>query len=465
MRRTKIVATLGPATADPSVLDEAISSGVDVFRLNSAHSTIEGLEIQLASVRAASERVGRDVAVLVDLAGPKVRVGDVEEGTTLAAGQQFRLLGEECTGDASHACITHFGLPADVDVGNRILIDDGRIELAVTGVSSGQVETEVVAGGPLTSHKGVNVPGVTLSVDVITDRDRQVLAWAAGHDVDWVGQSFVRSGNDVAALRLMMGERIVPIIAKIEKHEAADSIDSIVAAADGVMVARGDLAVETAPERVPVLQRRIIAAARQVGRPVVVATEMLDSMRTMRRPTRAEASDVANAIFSRADAVMLSGETAVGAYPIEAIRTMSRIIDAAEAESDTPKVLGMAPGLDEVQQAVSSAVCELANDLSLDCIITITQSGSTAAAVSRLRPNAPIIAASPRRGTARRLALTWGVQAVRVDFPDEVSALLDHVIEAVRLSGHVKRGDKVAVTAGLSARRVGSTDFIHVRTV
>jgi pyruvate kinase len=464
MRRTKVVATLGPATDPPEVLESIIRAGVDVVRLNAAHAGPSELAVRLAAVRAASVRAERDVAVLLDLPGPKIRVGEMEDGTVLEPGRPFRLLDEDCVGDASHACVTHLGLAEDVAPGDRILLDDGRIELQVTTTSVHGVDTTVVSGGPLSSNKGVNMPGVTLSIDPITSYDRTVLQWAMANDVDWVGQSFVRSARDVEALREYMTHRIIPIVAKIEKHEAVEEIENIIDVADGVMVARGDLAVETAPERVPVLQRRIVLAARDAGKPVVVATEMLDSMRNNPRPTRAEASDVGYAIFIAADAVMLSGESAVGKYPVDAVKTMVRIIDAAEGAAGVPRPPREHGGMDDVQLAVSSAVCELATDLGAHAIIPVTQSGATALAVSRYRPDSPIVAATPTEHTARKLALVWGVRSVVLPFPDDMGELLDRVVDAVCDAGHLRHGDRVALTAGLSSRVPGKTDFIHVRT-
>lgn len=463
MRRTKIVATLGPATQSREMLVRIIEAGVDVVRLNAAHSGPGDLATLLKEVRSASHEVGREIGVLLDLPGPKLRVGDVEKGTTLEQGQPFMLLADECVGDATHACVTHRALADDLSPGDHILIDDGRIELEVTGTKPGEVATRVHVGGVLSSNKGVNVPGVTLSVDPITRYDRTVLAWAMANDIDWVGQSFVRAARDVESLREYMTERVIPIIAKIEKHEASGDIDGIVAAADAVMVARGDLGVETSPERVPVLQRQIIAAARAAGKPVVVATEMLDSMRTRPRPTRAEASDVANAIFNRADAVMLSGETAVGEYPVEAVQTMARIAVAAEESAPPARPPRGAGAGDDVQQAVSSAVEELAADLGLAAIVTLTQSGATALAVSRWRPDTPIVAATPHTETCRRLAIAWGVQAIVLPFSDNTNQLLDQVAAHVRDAGYAAEGERIAITAGLAARTHGGTDFIHVR--
>ena len=465
MRRTKIIATVGPATDDPEVLASVLAAGVDVVRLNAAHSGPEALATRLAAVRAAEERIGRHVGVLVDLPGPKIRVGDVREGTLLVAGQAFTLAGEVCLGDEHRACVTYAGLAADVGAGDRLLLDDGRIELVVTGVEGGEVSTRVELGGPLLSNKGVNAPGVTLGVDSITVYDREIIAWTQTVDIDFVGLSFVRSAADVEELRELMTERPITIVAKIEKHEAVADLAAIVAASDALMVARGDLGVETSPEAVPVIQRRIIAAARAAGKPVVVATQMLDSMTTSPRPTRAEASDVANAIFDRADAVMLSGETAAGQYPLEAVQTMARIATAAEDVVLGGTLDHRDCATNDIQMAVSAAVCDLAADLGLAAIVPVTESGATARAVARHRPDAPIVAVTTSRAVARGLGIVWGVRALVVPIAEDRNVLIEEVVVALRDAGVVVSGDRVALTAGLARNAQGGTDFILVREV
>lgn len=465
MRRTKIIATVGPATDAPALLESILSAGVDVVRLNAAHSGPDALEKRLAAVRAAEKTVGKHVGVLVDLPGPKIRVGEVRSGTMLVPGQDFWLAGDDCMGDTYRACITYSGLAHDVHVGSRLLLDDGRIELKVTGIEGRDVLTQVEVGGPLGSNKGVNAPGTTLGVASITDYDRSIIEWALTAEIDFIGQSFVRSADDVRELRELLSERPVPIVAKIEKHEAANDLASVVAAADAVMVARGDLGVETSPEAVPVLQRRIIAAARKAGKPVVVATQMLDSMTKAPRPTRAEASDVANAIFDRADAVMLSGETAVGDYPLQAVKTMASIATAAEdvvAGGGWDRQDGRTHS---VQEAVSAAVCDLASDLGLAAIVPVTQSGATARAVSRHRPDAPIAAATTQIPTARQLGIVWGVRPIVVPFAEDNETLLDEVCQAMLANGVAQSGEKIALTAGRAANQPGGTDFILVREV
>lgn len=465
MRRTRIVATLGPATESPDVLEALLGAGVDVVRLNAAHADTLMLDRTLRAVRAAAAKIGRHVGVLVDLPGPKIRVGSVAPGTELALGSIFTLCADDCVGDAAHACISYSNLAADLSPGDRVLIDDGKVELEVTSTdpACGSVTARVVVGGTLSSNKGVNVPGVTLGVGAITDVDRAAVAWACGTDVDFIGQSFVRSAADIVNLRALMS-RPIPVVAKIEKHEAVTALDEVIAEADAVMVARGDLGVETAPEQVPVIQRRIIEAARAVGKPVVIATQMLDSMTTAARPTRAEASDVANAIFARADAVMLSGETAVGDHPVLVVQTMGRIAKTAEEAIRGDGGDEHGPTSD-VQEAVSAAVCDLASDLQLAAIVPVTQSGATAFAVSRHRPNRRIVAVTPTPEVARHLALLWGVRALVIDFAVDTDALLDDVCDALRESGMAPQGSKVAITAGRSTRTEGGTDFILVREV
>jgi pyruvate kinase len=465
MRRVKIIATVGPATDTPDVLEAVLEAGVDVVRLNAAHSDVEQLAASLAAVRAAESRVGKHVGVLVDLPGPKIRVGDVAVGTTLIAGERFTLSGEECEGNAKYACITYKGLADDLKTGDRLLLDDGLIELTVTEVADRDVHTRVQVGGPLLSNKGVNAPNVTLGVESITEHDRAVIEWAVTTDIDFVGQSFVRSAADVHALRALLGPNPVPIVAKIEKFEVVADLVAVVEAADAVMVARGDLGVETSPEAVPVLQRRIIAAARKVGKPVVVATQMLDSMTKQPRPTRAEASDVANAIFDRADAVMLSGETAIGDYPIEVVETMARIAAAAEDAVSGSGWDHNDGRTRSVQQAVSAAVCDLAYDLRLAAIVTLTQSGATARAVARHRPDAPIAAATTQLSTARRLGIVWGVRPVLVHYAESTEELIEEVVAAMRKNAVALPGEKIALTAGRAPNAPGGTDFILVREV
>ncbi len=462
MRRTKIVATIGPACDAPGVLREVLAAGVDVARLNASHGSREDLARRLEAVRREAESLGRVVGIMLDLPGPKLRVGDMAEGTVLAAGARFRLDATQCTGDASHACVNYAGLAADVSPGDRILLDDGAIELSVESSGDGEVVTRVERGGALTSHKGVNVPGVRLTVDGVTANDLELLAWGLGAGVDLIAQSFVRSADDVARLRAAMGSAQVPIVAKIEKYEALADLDGIIAAADAVMVARGDLAVETSAESVPPAQRRIVSECRDAGKPVIVATQMLESMVSSPRPTRAEASDVATAVFEGADAVMLSEETAIGAYPAAAVATMDRVCRAAE-ESGGPAI-GVTDGSTSVSP-VAAAAFDLARDTCATVIVTATQSGATARAVARLRPPQTIVGLAPSARVARALALVWGVVPVAGVIPSTIEATTAEALESVASLGVAHAGERVVLTAGTTAGVTGSSDLVRVLTL
>jgi pyruvate kinase len=465
MRRTKLIATLGPASDGPEVLDELVAAGLNVARLNTSHAGQEVLARQLEAVRAAAGRAGRYVGVMLDLGGPKIRLGEVADGTQLISGQGFELRAESGAGDATGASVSYGGLANDVSPGDRILLDDGKIELQVTGTAPGLVQTIVQTGGPLSTRKGVNVPGVRLGIAGTTDRDNSCLRWALDAGIDMVAQSFVRSAEDVHRLRESMGDRRIPIIAKIEKHEAMDDLDAIVEAADAVMVARGDLGVELALEQVPGIQRRIIAACRAAGKPVVVATQMLESMTESRRPTRAEASDVANAIFDNVDAVMLSGETAVGKDPAHTLMTMDRIVRAAEEVAVEHSWRPRPGAANDIAAAVSRVVCELADSLELAAIVTATSSGATARAVAAHRPQVPVLAAAASEEVARQLTLVWGVRPWVSKPYASIDEMIDFAAEAARDAGLAHAGDLIAVTGGVAINVSGSTDFIQVYRV
>jgi len=458
MRRTKIVATIGPASDAPDVLGGLVAAGIDFARLNSSHGTPEDLARRLAAVRAAADAAGRFVGVLLDLPGPKLRLGEVADGALLVAGAEFRIAPGDFIGDATRSSVTYEGLAADVRAGDRIMIDDGAIELMVLATDGNEVVTRVVNGAPLRPHKGVNVPGVRLGLDGVTPHDLEVLAWGLDAGVDMVAQSFVREAADVARLRAAMGPRAVPIVAKIEKYEALEDLDGIIAAADAVMVARGDLAVETSPEAVPPAQRRIIDACRAVGKPVIVATQMLESMTASPRPTRAEASDVATAVFEGADAVMLSEETAVGSYPVEAVETMDRVCRSAEeaGEPAPRRETGVA------SSPVAAAAVALARDTGAVAIVTATLSGATARAVASLRPHEPVLALAHTPDMARRLALVWGVIPVAAGLSTSVEETTSLALTAVRAAGLTRPGDRVVLTAGTAVGVSGSSDLIRV---
>lgn len=460
-RRTKIVATIGPACDVPGVIEAMVEAGADVARLNASHATTAEMSERLGRLRAAGDRAGRHVGVLLDLPGPKLRVGGMAAGVVLADEQVFTLLPGEGEGDASRAYVSYEALGADVRSGDRILVDDGAIELAVLSAGPGEVVTRVKRGGALTGHKGVNVPRVRLSVDSLGAHDLELLAWGLDAGVDMVAQSFVRSAADVVRLREAMGARAVPLIAKVEKYEALDDLDAIVAAADAVMVARGDLAVETSPEAVPPAQRRIVERCRATGRPVVVATQMLESMVSAPRPTRAEASDVATAVFEGADAVMLSEETAVGAFPVEAVSTMARICLAAEEGG--PSSVICRPDQTPTA-AVAAAACDLAADIGAAAVLAATKSGSSARAVAACRPRIPILALTPSWSTGRALTLVWGVSPQVVPDPATIEEMAELARRVALASGVARPGERFVLTAGTALGVSGGTDLIRVLT-
>jgi pyruvate kinase len=467
MRRTKIVATIGPASDSPRLLDALIRCGVDVCRLSSSHADVDRLDARFCAVRAAAERSGRDVAVLLDIAGPKPRLGEIQEGSALRAGKQFIIAAGDCVGNEEYACTTLGDmLAAEVSAGDRILIDDGRLELAVEAVRGSDVVTRVAVGGPLLSRKGINIPSATLPIGPLTEGDREVVAWGVQVGVDLIAQSFVRIADDVRTLRELLGDAAIPIVAKIEKHEAVEHMGEIVGEADAVMVARGDLGVETSPEDVPVLQRAIVMAARAEGKPVVVATEMLESMTRNVRPTRAEASDVAGAIFQGADAVMLSGETAVGEHPVEAVRAMARIAQTTErALAPGETEIAHNPHPDDVQHALGAIVSRLGDRLPLAALVTVTQTGATARVVAQHRPTPPLVAATPHPSIARQLRLVWGVDPIIVSTEGTIESVLDAVCRAVVAQGRCQPGDLIAITSGRASGVPGATDTIMVRRV
>ncbi|MDQ3303991.1 MAG: pyruvate kinase, partial [Actinomycetota bacterium] len=416
-RRTKIVATLGPGTSTEEAIGDLVRFGVDVTRLNFSHGEHDGHLKNARLVRAAADSSGRNVAVMQDLQGPKIRTGEVVGGTELVDGNRVIIAPGDFLGDASRLATPYKQIVQDVEPGHRVLIDDGLLELRVEEVGDGEIVCAVVTGGPISSHKGLNFPDSSLSISGLTPKDLEDMRFGVEElRPDWVAVSFVRSGDEVREVKERMREfgGNIPVISKIEKHEAIDDIESVLRVSDGIMVARGDLAVELSAERVPVEQKRLIARCRRLGKPVIVATQMLDSMIRNPRPTRAEVSDVANAIFDRADAVMLSGETAVGRYPLQSVRQMDRICCAAEAAINYGRdiIASTDWGKGDRYDALTHAACELAEDLDLEAIITSTQSGLSCLRVARFRPPNKILAVSPEEPTVRMLALVWGVSAI-----------------------------------------------------
>ena len=470
MRRTKIIATLGPATSSEEKIEALIRVGVDVTRFNFSHGDHQMHLKNAGIVRSAAKEQGRNVAIMQDLQGPKIRTGEVEEGTELVEGNRVVIASGDFVGDASRLSTTYDRLAEDVNPGDRLLIDDGLIGLKVVSVEDGDIVCEVLEGGPVSSHKGLNFPDSSLTIKGLTPKDIEDLRFGMEElHPDWVAISFVRTGDEVREVK----ERIkefggnAPVVSKIEKHEGIENIEDIIRASEGIMVARGDLAVELSAERVPIEQKRMIARCRRLGKPVIVATQMLDSMIRNPRPTRAEVSDVANAIFDRTDAVMTSGETAVGRYPLQSIQEMDRICRAAEGAinygRDIPASASWGRG--DRYDAVTHAACELAEDLEAEAILTSTQSGLSCFRVARFRPPNKILAVSPIEHTVRMLALVWGVTAIRGEQAGSLEERFQGAVNAAESAGHLGEGDQIILTGGTAGSLPGSANVVEVFTV
>jgi pyruvate kinase len=481
--RTKIVCTIGPASDDHGILRQMILAGMNVARLNFSHGDQEYHGENIARIRQLSAALDRPIAILADLQGPKLRVGDLgPDGLQLEAGDTLVLTNRPITGHPADeddadgrpatAPLQYASLPDEVHAGDRILMDDGLLEARVQETNSTDILCRMVIGGLLQSNKGLNLPNAALSIPAITEKDWEDLEFALSAGADWVALSFVRSADQVLLLKQRIAElgqfgRPAPVVAKIEKPEAVEQIDAIIAAADGIMVARGDLGIETAPETVPMVQKMIIGKCNAAGIPVITATQMLDSMMRNPRPTRAEASDVANAILDGTDAVMLSGETAIGRYPLETIQTMVNIVREVEkSQSDhwEPPAYIRRP-VATVTEALSHATCETAHDLGAAAIISATASGRTALAVARYRPICPIIAVTPSPMVQRRLLLSRSVCPLLGKRTENTDEMLDGAIQAAIHSGLINRGDTVVITAGISPNMPGSTDLMKVETI
>jgi pyruvate kinase len=466
-RRTKIVATLGPSSWREPALSRVLSAGVDVVRLNFSHSTQADHEQTIAAVRAAEPRLGWPICILQDLGGPKIRIGRIEGGAIgLRRGQAIVLDPAVEVGNPDRVGITFAGIAGVVRRNTRLLLDDGRIELRVVSVDGDTVKCRVVRGEELRERKGVNLPGVPLPLPSVTEKDLSDLAFGVAHGVDVVALSFVRSAEDVVGvqrrIRSLGGSQ--PVIAKLERREAVDRLDEVLAVADGIMVARGDMAVELSPERVPIVQKRAIARAMALGKPVITATQMLESMVDSPRPTRAEASDVANAILDGTDAVMLSEETAAGRYPVEAVRTMHRIARATEHANIAAAPLPSLEEVGEVPRAVAHGACRLADTLEAMRLVVFTQTGSSARYVSKCRPRTPILAVTTSPSVARRMQLLHGVRSLVVRQTEDTDAMFEVAEESAIASGHARRGDTLVFVFGQPVNRPGGTNTITVHT-
>ncbi|BAK75099.1 pyruvate kinase [Pseudogulbenkiania sp. NH8B] len=463
-RRARILATLGPASSTLERIRTLAEAGADVFRLNFSHGNHEDHAARLRLIREVEQELGRPIGVLLDLQGPKLRIGRMAGGKALLEpGARFRLDLDPAEGDAGRANLPHPEIFAALEVGTELLLDDGKLRLCVEAFGPDFADTTVLVGGTLSDRKGVNVPGVVLPISPLTAKDRADLAFGLELGVDWVALSFVQRPEDIAEARALIGDQAW-IMAKLEKPAAIEQLEEIVALADGVMVARGDLGVELPPQQVPVLQRRIVRAARAAGRPVVVATQMLESMIVAPVPTRAEASDVATAVYEGADAVMLSAESASGQYPVEAVAIMDRII--AEVEHDPAwrheLAAGHTPARPNTPDAICCALRRVAELLQPAATVAFTSSGFSALRASRERPAAPILALTPQLATARRLALVWGVHPVPFDEVQDVGEMIAHASDAALRERVAAPGDSVVVIAGIPFGQRGSTNLLHV---
>jgi pyruvate kinase len=465
--RTKIVCTIGPSSSSADVIAALVANGMSVARLNFSHGSHKDHGDMIRKVREASAAAGRPVAVLQDLCGPKIRVGQIPEaGIRLSPGQLLILTGDKRPAQGNRIPVSYHALPSQVKPGDRILLADGMMELTVEHTTPNDIECSVVTGGILTSHKGINLPSSSLDIPAITEKDRRDLIFGLEKEVDYVALSFVRSAADIHAIKKIIHRqgKKTPVIAKIEKHEALDHIDAILEAADGIMVARGDLGVEIPLETVPSIQKQLVRKANLLGKPVVIATQMLRSMVESPRPTRAEATDVANAVLDGADAVMLSEETASGDYPVEAVRFMALIAATAEERFPHKKYLKMLPR-EGVAEAVSYAASILAGNLNAGAIIATTRSGFTARHIARFRPAQPIIALSPDDQTVRWLTLHWGCIPFFLPVIEDTDRMVEHAAMAAMEKGIVHKGDRVVITAGRPIWQSGTTNMLWVKEI
>jgi pyruvate kinase len=468
MRRTKIVATIGPATESKQVLRQLIEAGATTFRLNFSHGDHEDHAERIIAIRQVAQELGVHIGILQDLQGPKIRLGRFEAGPiSLATGDAFTLTSRQVNCNQAIATVTYDKLADEVHNGCRILLDDGRVEMVVEHVdqTDQSLQCRVTVGGVLSNNKGVNFPDVQLSIRALTPKDRRDLAFGLQQEVDWVALSFVRNPSDMQEIRDLIRSHgcTTPVVAKIEKFEAIDSIDAILPLCDGVMVARGDLGVEMPAEEVPLLQKELIRKANSLGIPIITATQMLDSMASCPRPTRAEVSDVANAILDGTDAVMLSNETAVGDYPVEAVATMARI--ARRIERDYPRRILDGQMATTIPNAISQAVSSIARQLNAAAILPLTKSGATARNVSKFRPSTPILAITSEESVARQLQLVWGVNPLLIPEQPSTASTFTLAMGVARQKGLLREGDLVVETAGTLEGVSGSTDLVKVGIV
>ena len=467
MRRAKIVCTLGPATASPEKIQQLVDAGMDVARINRSHGEPEEHAAVIELVRNAAEVSGRAVAILVDLQGPKIRLERFVVGKhDLAVGDVFTITTRDVPGTKELVGTTYKGLPGDCSPGDLLLIDDGKVTVRVTAVTDTDVVTECVVPGPVSNNKGINLPGVAVSVPAMSDKDEEDLRWALALRADFIALSFVRSAKDYDDVSKIMDEEgyRAPVIAKIEKPQAVANLAEIIDAFDGIMVARGDLGVELPLERVPLVQKDAVAMARRMAKPVIVATQVLESMITSPRPTRAETSDCANAVLDGADAVMLSGETSVGDFPIECVETMARIIEATE-EHGLERIAAFTWTPHTRGGVITAAANQIGKTLEAKYLVTFTQTGDSARRMSRLRSELPLIAFTPDPRTRRQLALSWGVQTIVTPTVPHTDAMIAAVDASLQEGGYVVPGDRVVVVSGAPVGRAGTTNLVQVHRI
>lgn len=470
MRRTKIVCTIGPASENLDILKKMISAGMNVARMNFSHGDHQDHGRRIALVRQAAKELGANIAIMLDTKGPEIRLGTFqEEPIFLRAGERFTLTTDEIEGDEHRVSVTYKDLPLDVEKGAKILIADGLIELEVLEVSNTEVHCQVINGGELKSRKGVNLPDVRVNLPALTDKDIADIIFGIEQQVDFIAASFIRKASDVLAIRdiLEIHEADINIISKIESREAVDNIDGILRVSDGIMVARGDLGVEIPAEDVPMIQKTLIDKCNKVGKPVITATQMLESMTHNPRPTRAEASDVANAILDGTDAIMLSGESAAGNYPVEAVQTMNRIARRVEAAFPYENYIKKHNDAETktVTDGISHAVCSISSELGASAILTATASGHTARMISKYRPKAPIVAVTPYPKVERKMALVWGVHPLINRDIHSTDEMIAETVEVALQAGYIKAGDLVVITAGVPVGVHGTTNLLKVHTV
>lgn len=471
MRRTKIICTLGPATDAEGVLEQLVEEGMDVARFNFSHGTHEEQKLRLEHLKEIRERLGRPIAALLDTKGPEIRLCSFREGRVeLKEGQDFYLTAQKIEGTKEGVSVTYKELCRDVKPGDSILLDDGLVGLIVERIEGEAVHCKVINGGVISDHKGVNLPGVEVNMPFISRKDREDILFGIREGFDFIAASFTRSAKDVLEIRKILDENgggDINIIAKIENQQGVDNIDSIIEAADGIMIARGDMGVEVPLEDVPIIQKSIIGKVYNSGKQVITATQMLDSMMKNPRPTRAETTDVANAIYQGTSAIMLSGETAAGRYPVESLRTMVKIAVRTESDIDYDRLFSIRSKerRTDMTTAISHATCMTAIDLSAKAIITVSRSGHTARMISKYRPGCMIVGCTPDEHTFRKLNLSWGVRPVIIREEYSMEILLLHATEAAEKEGFVREGDIVVLTAGVPLGKSGNTNLLKTTLV